>query len=953
MPNDSEKSKRDYKAVHQKEERNQKLKNGDDLSNNTKRTLGDYVAAKSEEEKNKYTIRAGHQEAESGIDNNMPGAKNPFSRVGGENSYSLEGQSGIFPDLSEVADSDGVVDSDIYRDGERFVEKAVEEGLKRSRFSPDSRPTKDGFNWSGQSSLGKNNPKEEGVEFDDMIKIADAIMLKASGHIGVSSNTLKNTFVALTPGITQIGGRISSSELSPTSFEDAPNNNTEVSDNLSVEMAKTWGVVNSPSEQYGDKTPAGMAALAIAMTVTLKLAVEGLARIISVAKKDPYENNTPATRGPFPLGRRSGVETSDSFFKPREYFGIDNTDHEFAAALDRGIEVFFDFSKKSFGRVAKQPGYYVNLIRSINQAGVEVVNEFTSLGDIKGTGLEIAETAASIVDGLRSNKIIAFINIIAQMGDRSLKIEDMGFDANRPFSILDSLPNNGRNRAAKVKESKNSLRSAYRNSASKSSFLFPKSAIRANRSLGGSLGSAIAGLSSGNSAKFVDKGTRISTQDRKAIEKELEAEYVPFYFHDLRTNEIISFHAFLEQLEDNYQAKWNESNVIGRVDPVGTYESTKRSVNFAFKVAATSKVDFDNLWFKINKLMTMLYPQWSRGRQVSSTSDGGTTTFTQPFSQVMSASPMIRIRIGDVISSNYSRFSLARTFGLGGDDTNIVKGVQSDGNLKEYFEEAKNSRKRMEGNPAEFGEGAGYRVNETAMLSPKEHGGYQEVGSSVALQKARSLLSASAKNKRSLILASSTKVVIKKSPSTNDDLIVSSGDKKIAYYHVEVVDATSDELRGTFIVTHGDLFPDSDQIRSISLRASGISPDSFEIPDASFFDPQQNAIVRSFEDSGGKGLAGWVKSANMQEMISPQVTWETSDYGSRAPKMLKISIQFQPIHDIAPGIDEFGFNRAPIYNVGSISRNMSGVDDGETQDQNVVADAKANAKAIAKNSIKN
>ena len=37
-----------------------------------------------------------------------------------------------------------------------------------------------------------------------------------------------------------------------------------------------------------------------------------------------------------------------------------------------------------------------------------------------------------------------------------------------------------------------------------------------------------------------------------------------------------------------------------------------------------------------------------------------------------------------------------------------------------------------------------------------------------------------------------------------------------------------------------------------------------------------------------------------------------------------MSINFSPIHDIAPGLDSNGFNRAPVYNVGQIMHDTFG-----------------------------
>ena len=150
---------------------------------------------------------------------------------------------------------------------------------------------------------------------------------------------------------------------------------------------------------------------------------------------------------------------------------------------------------------------------------------------------------------------------------------------------------------------------------------------------------------------------RISVEQ---IESELESEYVPFYLHDIRTNEIISFHAFLGGLTDDYSPSWETGEFYGRIDPVSIYKSTVRKINLNFWIVSTSKDDFDDMWMKINKLVTLVYPQFSRGRSLST----GDNTFIQPFSQIPTSSPIIRLRIGDVIKSNYSKFGLARIFGL-------------------------------------------------------------------------------------------------------------------------------------------------------------------------------------------------------------------------------------------------------------------------------------------------
>jgi hypothetical protein len=57
-------------------------------------------------------------------------------------------------------------------------------------------------------------------------------------------------------------------------------------------------------------------------------------------------------------------------------------------------------------------------------------------------------------------------------------------------------------------------------------------------------------------------------------------------------------------------------------------------------------------------------------------------------------------------------------------------------------------------------------------------------------------------------------------------------------------------------------------------------------------------------------------------------TWEIKS-GKRAPQMCTISIGFQPIHDIAPGLDADGMMRTTVYGVGGPSSNIQGDPHGD------------------------
>ena len=88
----------------------------------------------------------------------------------------------------------------------------------------------------------------------------------------------------------------------------------------------------------------------------------------------------------------------------------------------------------------------------------------------------------------------------------------------------------------------------------------------------------------------------------------------------------------------------------------------------------------------------------------------------------------------------------------------------------------------------------------------------------------------------------------------------------------------------------------------------------------SFLSPEKNAIIKSFRSAGGKGLAGFIDSLSLDWNTG---TW-TADSESPpefvVPKMCKVTISFTPIHDISPGLSHDGFNRAPIYPAGTLTK---------------------------------
>ena len=379
---------------------------------------------------------------------------------------------------------------------------------------------------------------------------------------------------------------------------------------------------------------------------------------------------------------------------------LTNTVYPYGDAVERGLEVIFaspelkpkevtglkasDIIKTKNEiiknkNITQSAGFWLAVSRSILKSYDQIINRYVQEDYSSSDENKLFLIYRDIVE---SNKFIQFYNTMAAIGDISLestggektKISKPG---SRPLKknhrSVDNLPDIPAYSAGKSRKRDGKYKSelSWNQDATPSIYLLPANIVRASLRLNnaydgtnparGMLGSSL--IDKTYFGIDVDgSGNRIPKEVVKVIEDKLEAEYVPFYLHDLRTNEIISFNAFLTSLSDTITPTYKEVTGYGRMDAVQIYSSTSRDVNVEFTLYSTNREDFDSMYYKINKLTTMLYPQWTPGSMVGT---DGLTKFYQPFSQAIGASPIVRLRVGDIIKSNYSKFSLARTFGIG------------------------------------------------------------------------------------------------------------------------------------------------------------------------------------------------------------------------------------------------------------------------------------------------
>lgn len=671
--------------------------------------------------------------------------------------------------------------------------------------------------------------------------------------------------------------------------------------------ASSFGQMNNVLEPFSGLLPLGMIAASSALVIAMRLAIKGLTVLLATVTSAKQGTVKKDSQGRYILGSYIHAAAPSSSFPPlpvpAKLLGLADTVHDFEDSVDKGLEtVFGEGLGDSFERVLESPGFYGVLCRNIVRSAAGIVIQVQNA--VKGNPIQVAQNIIELINVIRSSKVIAAINLMAHIGDSVLNQDDKPYQREdilgyEKYSTVDALDDEIR--VGKGRQ-QGRLQNALANATSPSAFLFPRSFMAGVIAYGNlypgtiSAGSTAAVNNSIDLAKATSDstlGSRLPNGLVRDVETSLDAEYVPFYFHDLRTNEFISFHAFLRSLTDDYNVETETMKSIGRIDPVKIYKSTERKISLEFYAVATNKQDFDQMWWKINKLLTLVYPQWTRGN-VLQTPDG--TTFTQPFSQMPSNSPLIRIRLGDLLRSNYSKFALARLFGLGQKDTFF--NIEVDETVIEKLMEVHTilsdpDQKETLTDLASYLEPGVY-----AAATDNEDGFSISIGKSTA----RSSITISTREPIIIRRKDGDRLVVEMVERDQDNVVYATADS-IQIDRAELAKLINRKLGSA----SGE--PMFDQLAKLT-----------ELKD--FMDPQGNSIVRSFDNVAGKGLACMIDTIGFNWLDN--IPWETEVYGSRAPKMCQIRMSLTPIHDIAPGIDANGFNRAPIYNVGEIMNGVSG-----------------------------
>jgi hypothetical protein len=834
----------------------------------------------------------------------------------------------------------------------------------------------------------QSSPTADQITIEQMKQVGQNLLIAASGTpLQTSDPALEVLNETLqVQSLVDAGDKVNFASFKPSTILSTINpeynnidNNDSVFDNSF--LVESYGSPNNPSKPYSGTKAQILSPVLLVRIIALSVAFKGIITAYSLygrALGDHLPNGSSRDRQKL-LGSstaNAGAELEALGLDPFETPPLQN---DFFLSVEAGFKKFFGVSEnfefaaigQHAGQNSKEFGYISTFVRLLNRAVKQLASPSFMLGEFLNNPTN--SPADVEIDKLKSNFAIKFIKVLSIIGDKVLTVRYAqqqvqvqgieGYVSDIDGTLEEISPRDARIdpgiTIVKSRLDKLNGTTAYANTTLQSLLLVPKGITDADIALSGDSAAPLSlaryKLETTNKVITEPTNDRISQEEVKRMEDYLEMDYMPFYFHDLRTNEIISFHAFLENVSDSLDAEYNETEGYGRTGVVPIYKNTKRNINFSFKILATNENDHEQMWYKVNRLAACLYPQYSEGRLLNYQGN----KFIQPFSQVFAASPLMRIRFGDLWKSNYSKLGVARLFGLAG---------LNDGN-RTTFELASTRQISVRASNQTIRERQQQRNASTQAPRALQVGDQVEIratanknrwamasrdGDIMGNRQERTNAQRRGQRIGSYLIAPNLFLYIPTGYVIGNIVEIHPSSRRTGFnYFVKITNAhtgPSGQLAG-FVTAGGNIRPrnvngvieygddptnwivcvNPGALNRIVPPPEPVDPEQIvqteqvnnSIPD--FFrcdgiDP--NPIMKAFCSTEGKGLACVIKNMSLENIM--EAPWSVERFDGRAPQLLTVNMQITPIHDLNPGLDSKGFMTAPVWPAGTIMNNVMG-----------------------------
>ena len=125
----------------------------------------------------------------------------------------------------------------------------------------------------------------------------------------------------------------------------------------------------------------------------------------------------------------------------------------------------------------------------------------------------------------------------------------------------------------------------------------------------------------------------------------------------------VRFPAFLTSFTQTFTSNWNEEDVYGRMDPIATFQNTRRAINLAFDCPApnlrTAKTNLKNC----NTLASFLYPGYIDQPELGAVADAEGKI--KSAGKIISRPPLVSVKFANLINGGGSAKSTTRGGQLG------------------------------------------------------------------------------------------------------------------------------------------------------------------------------------------------------------------------------------------------------------------------------------------------
>lgn len=105
----------------------------------------------------------------------------------------------------------------------------------------------------------------------------------------------------------------------------------------------------------------------------------------------------------------------------------------------------------------------------------------------------------------------------------------------------------------------------------------------------------------------------------------------------------VAFSAFIDSFSDAYNSEWSSEQVYGRMDPIPTFQNTRRALALSWIVPSFSVEQAKSNLDEINKLLSFLYPLYS-----DPISAPGDTNLITGGANIVQG-PLVRVKFGNLI----------------------------------------------------------------------------------------------------------------------------------------------------------------------------------------------------------------------------------------------------------------------------------------------------------------